>query len=131
MTAIHIGSCTFLPDSGEIKSSTGTEILQPQNAKVFYQLAKQQDQIVSRNALMDSAWPNQIVTDESLTHAICAIRKALKNNGCGLTIETLHKRGYRLSCPCHSKVQPVSNSVLLRGVLSMCVVVLGLFIWAS
>jgi len=96
MEQLKIGACRFSPDSGELSSACGTECLPPQVAKVFYQLALQQGQIVSRSDLMDAAWPNQVVSDESLTHSICAIRKMLKKNACGINIETLHKRGYRL-----------------------------------
>lgn len=97
MTKLHVGECSYCKETGELCTHGSTEHMQPQVAKVFLYLVEHKDEIVTREELFDAAWHDQVISDESLTRCISVIRRMLEKHDYGITIETLHKRGYRLS----------------------------------
>ena len=71
--------------------------LSPKAAAVLQALAETPGSVWSRDALLERVWPNVIVTEEVLTHAIADLRRALGDDFRAPTIiETIHKSGYRL-----------------------------------
>jgi len=54
---------------------------------------------VSKDALIEAAWPGLSVEDSNLTVQIAALRRALEQGGGGHWIETLQRRGYRYIGP--------------------------------
>ncbi len=71
--------------------------LEPQVMAVLLCLAKQQGQVVSREAIEDQAWANRVVGYDSLSTAIIKLRKALGDDSKNPRyIETVPKKGYRL-----------------------------------
>lgn len=98
MRKIIVGDCEYCDDTGELRVGHDIEHLQPQVAKVFVCLANNVDEVVSRDQLLDKAWHHQVISDECLTRCISVIRKTLKRHNSHLRVETLHKRGYRMSC---------------------------------
>lgn len=71
--------------------------LSPKAAKVLHALAETPGRVWSRDALLERVWPNVIVTEEVLTHAIAELRRALGDDRRAPThIETIYKSGYRL-----------------------------------
>lgn len=72
--------------------------LGPVNMKVLVVLLQHSGQVVSREQLFDDVWPNQVVSDDTLTRCISDLRSQLKRlskNGTIKYIETVPKRGYR------------------------------------
>ncbi|MCK1625926.1 winged helix-turn-helix domain-containing protein [Bradyrhizobium sp. 160] len=59
---------------------------------------------VSKDALIEAAWPGLAVEDSNLTVQIAALRRALEPGG-GRWIETLPRRGYRYIGPPVSRVE--------------------------
>jgi DNA-binding winged helix-turn-helix (wHTH) protein/Flp pilus assembly protein TadD len=57
-------------------------------------LASRAGQVVSKQELMEHVWPGLVVTDDSLTQAICELRSAL-GDGAQQLIRTMARRGYR------------------------------------
>src|SRR5229473_8469186 len=56
--------------------------------------------LVSKDALIEAAWPGQVVEESNLTVQIAALRRALgKEPGGERWIETLSRRGYRFVGP--------------------------------
>jgi DNA-binding winged helix-turn-helix (wHTH) protein len=56
--------------------------------------------LVSKNALIAAAWPNQVVEDNNLTVQIAALRRVLaRAPGGDRWIETMSRRGYRFVGP--------------------------------
>jgi DNA-binding winged helix-turn-helix (wHTH) protein/TolB-like protein len=86
------------PELGQVKSAADSVRLGPVNMRVLLVLMRNQGQVVSRAALFEQVWKNQVVSDDTLTRCISDIRAQLKqlrlNNG-GQLIETVPKRGYR------------------------------------
>lgn len=68
--------------------------------KVFDTLAvlvEQSGRVVSKDELMARVWPDTIVEESNLTQNIFTLRRALGEEG--RSIETVPRRGYRLSAP--------------------------------
>ena len=65
-------------------------------ADVLLHLLASAGEVVSKNALIDAAWPGIAVTDNSLEQAVSALRRALGDSRARTKlIETVPRRGYR------------------------------------
>src|SRR3990170_4843069 len=94
---ITFGGFVFLAKSRELRTVEGKAVdLRSQSAEVLSALAARPGEIVSKDALMQAVWPDTFVTDDSLTQCIADIRRALGDDA-HVIVETLPKRGYRLS----------------------------------
>lgn len=72
--------------------------IEPRAMEVFEVLARSGGEVVSRSDLMAGVWPELIVTDDALNRVISTLRKVLSESfGEHDIIETIPKRGYRLS----------------------------------
>src|SRR5687768_10117922 len=70
--------------------------LTPKAFSLLRYLADHSDQLVTKEALLNTLWPNIAVTDAVLTVCIGEIRKALGDISTKPKfIETVHRRGYR------------------------------------
>ena len=71
--------------------------LEPRLMHLLCCLAANPGRTLSRDELVAELWPRVIVTENSLTRAVSALRKHLAAAGSGLVkIETVPKKGYRL-----------------------------------
>ena len=87
----------FLTKSRELRTVEGKAVdLRSQSAEVLSALAARPGEIVSKDALMQTVWPDTFVTDDSLTQCIADIRRALGDDEHAI-VETFPKRGYRLN----------------------------------
>jgi DNA-binding winged helix-turn-helix (wHTH) protein len=67
---------------------------------ILLELLAHPGQIVSKDRLIEAAWKDVAVTDNSLEQAISVLRRALDQSaGESRYIETLARRGYRFSAP--------------------------------
>ncbi|WP_232077483.1 winged helix-turn-helix domain-containing protein [Variovorax sp. PBL-E5] len=73
--------------------------LGPRAAALLQRLLEQAGQPVSKEALIDAAWPGLVVEESNLTVQIAALRKVLGEAGGAAWIETLPRRGYRYVGP--------------------------------
>jgi len=74
--------------------------LTPKAFSVLRYLAEHSDQLVTKEVLLKTLWPNISVTDAVLTVCIGEIRKALGDKPSQPKfIETVHRRGYRFLAP--------------------------------
>ncbi|MCK4709262.1 MAG: winged helix-turn-helix domain-containing protein, partial [Gammaproteobacteria bacterium] len=108
-----IGEWEIDPSLGRVSgrnSVSGTTKLEPQVMAVLLCLAKQPNQVVSREFIEEQAWPNRVVGYDSLSTAIIKLRKALNDDSKNPRyIETVPKRGYRLI----AKVSAVKDDSLV------------------
>jgi DNA-binding winged helix-turn-helix (wHTH) protein/pimeloyl-ACP methyl ester carboxylesterase len=80
--------------------------LTPKAFSVLRYLADHSNQLVTKEALLKTLWPNIAVTDAVLTVCIGEIRKALGDTPTKPKfIETVHRRGYRFVAPARNGVQ--------------------------
>jgi len=103
---------------GTVTGPGGTVRLEPRVMEVLTFLARQRGKVVSREELLDTIWPDVVVTEYTLTRCVYRLRRELgriAGNGelAGTDlIETLPKRGYRLlvdvdGLPAHDRAAPV------------------------
>ncbi|MGQ7859069.1 winged helix-turn-helix domain-containing protein [Pseudomonas sp. 32A] len=70
--------------------------LPPKEGQVLRVLLASAGVLVTKDHLLEQAWPHNEATEESLTRCICSLRKILKD-GRGL-IKTVYGKGYRVTC---------------------------------
>lgn len=95
--AMRIGAFELRPDRSVLLHTSGTHHLEPKVCDVICRLAKEQGEVVSRETLLDDVWGKSFGADESLTRAISILRKIFKQDNERLYIETVPKKGYRLT----------------------------------
>jgi DNA-binding winged helix-turn-helix (wHTH) protein len=87
---------------GTVTGPGGSLRLEPRVMAVLTELARHHGRVVSRQELLETIWPDVVVTEYTLNRCIYRLRRALDGvagNGAGARsdlIETLPKRGYRL-----------------------------------
>ena len=87
---------SFCMNSGRIKFRGSEQRLSPTNMKILFCLLEHAETVVSRAEIFDAVWPNQEISDDTLTRALSDIRATLKNmSDRSDLIETYPKRGYR------------------------------------
>ena len=96
---------TVDPREGTVTGPRGTVRLEPKVMAVLTALAGPAGQVVSRSQLLNSVWPETVVSEYSLSRCIYQLRHRLREVGADPDvaefnpIETLPKRGYRLLMP--------------------------------
>jgi DNA-binding winged helix-turn-helix (wHTH) protein/TolB-like protein len=98
---VRIGRWVADPATNELRNAGRSVRLEPKPMDLLMRLAAQPGEVVSRETLLQEVWSDAVVVDEALTQAVARLRKALGDDGD--YVETLSKRGYRLTVP----VQPV------------------------
>jgi DNA-binding winged helix-turn-helix (wHTH) protein/Tol biopolymer transport system component len=77
----------------------------PLTAKAFdtlLMLLRQRDRVVEKDELVKLVWPDTFVSDDSLTHSVSVLRRALgDDSGQPVYIATIPRRGYRFTAPVH------------------------------
>jgi DNA-binding winged helix-turn-helix (wHTH) protein/TolB-like protein len=67
-------------------------------AEILYLLLQRHGEVVSKNEIMDAAWPNMAMQESNLTVQISALRRALDDGRNGAScIQTVRGRGYRFT----------------------------------
>jgi DNA-binding winged helix-turn-helix (wHTH) protein len=70
--------------------------LERQGFNVLVYLVQHRDRVVTKDELMEQLWPNQSVSESTLTQRLRAARRALGDSGRDQRlIKTVHGRGYR------------------------------------
>lgn len=96
----HLGDFIVYPGRNVIAQGGGEVVIEPQVMNVLQVLSGYNQNVATRSEILDKAWAHSIGTDESLTRAVSILRKAFKTLHPGPEIiQTVHKRGYRLSTP--------------------------------
>jgi len=73
-------------------------------------LVQNRDRLVEKDELVKSVWPDTFVSDDSLTHSISVLRRALgDDSGQPVYIATVPRRGYRFTSSVHvERVAPAA-----------------------
>jgi class 3 adenylate cyclase/pimeloyl-ACP methyl ester carboxylesterase len=72
--------------------------LRPKSFAVLKYLVENAGRLVPKDELFNAIWPSVIVTDESLTHCVSDVRRALSDSDRRL-IRTVARRGYLFAAP--------------------------------
>jgi len=98
--SFRVGDWRVEPGLGRISTGGETVSLRPREMDLLVYLARQQGTVVTADDIIDKVWTGVTVTNDSLYFSISQLRKALdRNNGEASYIETIPKRGYRLTRP--------------------------------
>jgi TolB-like protein/DNA-binding winged helix-turn-helix (wHTH) protein len=132
----RIGLVDVQPGSGRIAGPGGTRNLDPKVMAVLVRLAEAHGEVVPRETLMKEVWPDTVVTDFALSRCIYQLRKNLSQAALSedSPIETLPKRGYRLTWPVEEidavqTVEAKRHRPLLAIVAGTALVVAGIATW--
>ena len=92
---VTFGEFRFVPGDGLWRAGKPVP-LPPRALSVLTALLESAGTVVTKQALMDAAWPGTFVTDSSLLEAIGLLRDALGDDRRNpIYIQTVHRRGYR------------------------------------
>ncbi|MEK9284074.1 winged helix-turn-helix domain-containing tetratricopeptide repeat protein [Bradyrhizobium sp. ISRA442] len=93
------GAFALDAETGALFCGTAPTLLGQRGAALLRILLERAGSPVSKDALIDAAWPGLNVEESNLTVQIAALRRALEQDGGGRWIETLPRRGYRYVGP--------------------------------
>jgi DNA-binding winged helix-turn-helix (wHTH) protein len=108
----RLGPWVVDPASCELKNGDRVIRLRPKVMDLLAVLARNPDQVLTKQCLMDLVWPDVTVGDASLTVAVGELRDALGDDlESPSYITTIPRRGYRLIAP----VEPVDRDRVRPG----------------
>jgi len=103
---LRFGQFTLDPNRASL-SRAGTDVpLRPKSFDVLLYLARNPERVVSKAELIEAAWPEVFVTDNSLVQCISDIREALADDAQDI-LKTVARRGYLFA----AKVAEVDDSL--------------------
>lgn len=97
--AIALGAALFHLDDRRLSGGSGEARLEPLVAQLLMLLADRRGEVVRRDELRKSLWPDVFVGDDSLNRLIAALRRAVREIDASesIRVETISKAGYRLA----------------------------------
>ena len=88
---------TWSYTTGDTTVASPSFRLDPKSIDIIKALSAKAGDVITKDALIEAAWPNTIVTDDALARSISRLRKSLNDDAkAPRIIETVPKRGYRL-----------------------------------
>ncbi|MEP4148779.1 MAG: winged helix-turn-helix domain-containing protein [Halioglobus sp.] len=117
MTSYRIGEVDFDPDASEICVDGHITHLQPQVSSVLVCLVRHKGEVVAKDRLVEEAWEGRCASEKNVTHCISLLRGHLEDRNDRHLIETIPKKGYRLSGTVeqdssNQSLSPVKQSLL-------------------
>jgi eukaryotic-like serine/threonine-protein kinase len=97
------GDCQFDELSRELKVGGKAVEMESKPLEVLHQLLIHAGEVVTREELLESAWPGVIVVDGSLATAVSKLRKTFSQQEPPIVV-TIPRIGYRLGVPVHRKL---------------------------
>src|SRR5215475_6205533 len=87
---------TLDPEHYEFRQAGRLVRIEPRVFDLLVYLVQHPGRTVTKEELLEQLWPNQFVTDDSLTTAVAQVRRALHDTGQAQRyIQTVRRRGYR------------------------------------
>jgi DNA-binding winged helix-turn-helix (wHTH) protein len=98
--SFRIGDWLVEPSLSRVSRGDISAQLEIKMMEVLVCLASRAGELVTREELVDTVWATEFISDNTLTHAIAELRRALDDDARHPEfIETIHRRGYRLIAP--------------------------------
>ncbi|NMP31854.1 hypothetical protein HII17_09780 [Thalassotalea sp. M1531] len=94
-----LGDIVFYAEIGELHlKSSGEQIhIERKVSQVLQCLAISPNQVVTRQTIFDTVWPNMTVSDDSLNRCIAMLRKIFRQHDLNVVIKTHPKVGFHLT----------------------------------
>lgn len=116
---IQIGGWAFFPLSAELRRGEERRALEDRAARLLAILARSRGEVVSSEHLVAEVWRGRTVSANSLAVVIGDLRRALDDNArAPAHIETVAKRGYRLTAATASRAPATQRGTLVIGALA-------------
>lgn len=127
--AFSLGTLSLRPASHELILGKRREILEPRVMQVLIALARENGDVVTREALTESCWEGRIVGEDAIHRVLSRLRRVTSGIGKDVfRIDTVTKAGYRLILlnqaeptegfvAQHNPSEPLTPSALSRRVL--------------
>jgi len=97
VTRFQFGDFELDAAAGRLTQAGTPVVLPARHVEVLAALLAHAGEVVSKDALVEAAWRDVAVTDNSLEQAISSLRRALAAPGSGASIETVPRQGYRFA----------------------------------
>jgi Tol biopolymer transport system component/DNA-binding winged helix-turn-helix (wHTH) protein len=106
----RLRGCVVDPSLNRVFARGQTVQVEPKIMQVLVALAERPDEVVTREELMARVWAGVFVTDDVLNRAVRELRRLFDDgtNEPGV-IETIRKRGYRLTTAVEQVVEQIEN----------------------
>lgn len=108
---LRIGAWQARRSSGELHGPDGATRLEPKVAELLFLLGSRPNEVVTREEILESLWPDVVVGEDTLARLVFKLRRALDDDPkAPRFVETLPKRGYRLrlEAPVEEKSSPAA-----------------------
>lgn len=97
---------TFDPASGLERG--GRRIpLAPTEARLLAVLLEAGGRVVTKDELAWRVWRGGAASDNSISRAVCAVRRALRAGSDEMIVETIYSSGFRIAVPLHRAYAPL------------------------
>ena len=117
MTRFQFGDFEFDAAAARLTHRGQPLTLPARHLEVLAALLARAGDVVSKDALVEAAWRDVAVTDNSLEQAISSLRRALAQPGAGTPIETVPRQGYRFTAPVE-RVTPRATDDALEALIA-------------
>ena len=124
----EFGDFRLDPESAVLFYKDSVVDLTPKALAILKVLVENSGQVVSKEELMQQAWPDSFVEEANLSHHIHRLRKALEMSGDKKMIETLPRRGYRFTGRLHGAAGAARPQLRASSFLGARSIVSGLLI---
>jgi len=126
----RLGAMTIRPSLCEVLIRGRRQRLQPRVMQVLVALARVDDRVVSRDALIETCWGGRIVGEDAINRCIGHLRRLAETCEDGFSIETVARVGYRLNEAQGGALAPVAasseNASGLRSAFALVVAALAI-----
>ena len=112
MTRFQFGDFELDAAAGRLTHAGAPVMVPARHLDVLAALLTRAGEVVSKDALVEAAWRDVAVTDNSLEQAISSLRRALAGATAAALIETVPRQGYRFSGPVQRLTPRASDDML-------------------
>ncbi len=110
MATMRLGGLQIDPARNVIANGGASWSIEPRIMDLLVVMNAHTGEVLSREFLIDTVWKVEFGADESLTRAVSLLRKTFREAGHpGEIIETIPKRGYRLTVALTPQTEPAAS----------------------
>ena len=102
---VRVGDIWIKPPERTILGPERSVALEPRVMQVLLALVDAAGAVLARDDLLRRCWPGVTVGDHAVTRAIAEARRALRESGSTLVVETIPRVGFRLAVPVDDQPQ--------------------------
>jgi DNA-binding winged helix-turn-helix (wHTH) protein/Tfp pilus assembly protein PilF len=126
----RFGDFTLDASHGVLYHRGATVALGPKPVALLALLAERAGSVAGKDELMDALWPDGFVEEGNLTQNVYLLRGTLRDGGLPNAIETIPRRGYRLTVPVETLSAPARHTRTIRSwprtvAASLCLLLLA------